>query len=211
MQYPLTFDYLSSNEERIKSNVNCREGEYWHTFTREHNQTMYNVPKIIVPMTAKDTIATFVPSTGLYMDNANVWFIAVENADENTMKAITCVINSTVFSVLGKSSANPQSGGYYKFNKQFLSPIPFPSQRIIEDTESVSELAHLYDDIFTLQNRYLSANPMQKEIIANSLEAKWNTLDNICYGLYDLSDEQIDKLVSIGRTISRIELLGDSN
>lgn len=211
VQYPLTFDYLSSNEERIKSNVNCREGEYWHTFTREHNQTMYNVPKIIVPMTAKDTIATFVPSTGLYMDNANVWFIAVENADENTMKAITCVINSTVFSVLGKSSANPQSGGYYKFNKQFLSPIPFPSQRIIEDTESVSELAHLYDDIFTLQNRYLSANPMQKEIIANSLEAKWNTLDNICYGLYDLSDEQIDKLVSIGRTISRIELLGDSN
>lgn len=82
MQYPLAFDYLSSNEERIKATVNCREGEYWHTFTREHNQTMYNVPKIIVPMTARDTIATFVPSTGLYMDNANVWFMTVEGADE---------------------------------------------------------------------------------------------------------------------------------
>ena len=211
MQYPLAFDYLSSNEERIKATVNCREGEYWHTFTREHNQTMYNVPKIIVPMTARDTIATFVPSTGLYMDNANVWFMTVEGADESTMKAITCVINSTVFSVLGKSGANPQSGGYYKFNKQFLSPIPFPSQGITEDAESVSELAHLYDDIFTLQSRYLSANPMQKETIANNLDFKWNALDNICYRLYGLSEEEIDKVASIGRTVSRIELLGDSN
>lgn len=210
-QYPLTFDYLSSNEDRIKSNVKCREGEYWHTFTREHNQTMYNVPKIIVPMTARDTIATFVPSKGLYMDNANVWFVAIEGANANTMKAITCVINSTVFSVLGKSSANPQSGGYYKFNKQFLSPIPFPSQRIIEGTESVSNLAQLYDDIFALQNRYLSSNPIQKEVIANSLKSKWNELDGICYALYDLSDDQINKVLAIGRTVSRIELLGDSN
>ena len=101
--------------------------------------------------------------------------------------------------------------GVYKFNKQFLSPIPFPSQRIIEDTESVSNLAQLYDDIFALQNRYLSSNPIQKEVIANSLKSKWNELDGICYALYDLSDDQINKVLAIGRTVSRIELLGDSN
>ena len=62
-----------------------------------------------------------------------------------------------------------------------------------------------------MQSRYLSANPMQKETIANNLDFKWNALDNICYRLYGLSEEEIDKVASIGRTVSRIELLGDSN
>ena len=60
------------------------------------------------------------------MDNSNVWCITVNGASTELMQAITCIINSTIFTVLGKSGANPQSGGYYKFNKQFLTPIPFP-------------------------------------------------------------------------------------
>lgn len=210
-RYPLAYSYLLQNEMRIKNFVECRDGDLWHTFTREHNQTMYNVDKIIIPMTARDTIATFISGKGLYMDNANVWFLSVAGASHNVMKAISCIINSTIFSVLGKAGANPQTGGYYKFNKQFLAPIPFPSRKITADAMVVSHLSTLHDEISDLQNQYILASPARKEMISHSLSAKWNELDNICYELYEVTDEEKTLIGNEGRTISRVELLNGVN
>jgi hypothetical protein len=210
-RYPLAYEYLSQNESRIKGYVECRTGDLWHTFTREHNHTMYFVDKIIVPMTARDTIATFVPNKGLYMDNANVWFISVAGASHNVMKAIACIINSTVFSVLGKAGANPQSGGYYKFNKQFLAPIPFPSAKITDNSTTISHLASLHDEIVDLQSRYISTVPAIKELISHTLASKWDELDDITYELYEITDDEKTLIISEGRSINRIELLDGVN
>lgn len=210
-RYPLLHSYLEQNESRIKKEVAHREGDYWHTYTREHNHTLYNVDKIIVPMTAKDTIASFIPDKGLYMDNSNVWFVYVEGASNSLMKAITCVINSTIFSVLGKSGANPQAGDYYKFNKQFLAPIPFPSSKLKEDSAIITVLSALHDDIAELQNQYISASSAVKEMLAHSLNRKWNDLDNLCYDLYEVSDVERKQIADLGRTIDRIQLLNGVN
>ena len=59
-KYPRLAEYLSVNKMRITEQVECYEGDYWHRFTREHNHSLYNVDKIIIPMTARDTIATFI-------------------------------------------------------------------------------------------------------------------------------------------------------
>ena len=209
--YPLLYNYLLQNEERIKNNVECRCGDVWHTFTREHNQTMYYVDKIIIPMTARDTIATFISDKGLYMDNANVWFISVSGARHDVMKAITCIINSTIFSVLGKAGANPQSGGYYKFNKQFLAPIPFPCRKIVSGAQAVNQLSALYDEISNLQDRYITATPGGKEVITHTLSAKWTKLDDICYSLYEVTQEEEQQIKNVGRTMNRIDLLSGAN
>lgn len=206
-KYPLLADYLSANKHRITEQVECYDGEFWHRFTREHNHTSYNVDKIIIPMTARDTIAAFINDKGLYMDNANVWFITVKDASDDLMKAITCIINSTIFTVLGKSGANPQSGGYYKFNKQFLMPIPFPVKEIVEKAKCVAELNKYYSEISELQEQYLSATSNTKEIIAGQLEQLWSELDNICFGLYKVTDHERQQIINIGRTVSRIDLL----
>jgi hypothetical protein len=89
-------------------------------------------------MTAKDTIATYIEDRGLYMGNANVWFIYSNRASKSEMKALTCLMNSTIFSVLGKAGANPQTGDYYKFNKQFLTPIPVPVVKLQRNTTDVA-------------------------------------------------------------------------
>lgn len=209
-RYPFAYEYLRSNEQRIKNNVKCRNGELWHTFTREHNHTMYFVDKIIIPMTARDTIATYMPNSGLYMDNANVWFVSIPGADSKMMKAITCIINSTIFSVFGKAGANPQAGGYYKFNKQFLAPIPFPSYKL-NTSSKVTELADLYDVIADLQERYIAATPTMKTVISDTLNEMWSRIDVICYQLYEVSAHEIDQIEAVGRTVSRIELLGGMN
>ncbi|MCH5211801.1 MAG: N-6 DNA methylase [Oscillospiraceae bacterium] len=205
--YPLLADYLSANKQRITEQVKCYDGDTWHRFTREHNHTLYNVDKIIIPMTARDTIATFINDKGLYMDNANVWFITVNGASDNLMKAITCIINSTIFTVLGKSGANPQSGGYYKFNKQFLAPIPFPVKKVVEKAECVSIFAKYYSEISELQEQYISATVNTKEIIAGQLKQLWLELDEICFSLYEVTEQGKQQILNIGRTISRIDLL----
>lgn len=210
-RFPLTYNYLESNKSRIQKNVACRDGELWHTFTREHNQNMYYADKIIIPMTAKDTIATYVRGRGLYMDNANVWFISVPGANVETYKAITCVINSTVFSVLGKAGANPQTGGYYKFNKQFLAPIPFPIHEIEKGDSKIKELSSLYDAISDLQNKYLTSTPIRREFIIDSLAKYWKDLDIICEDLYGLNDDERKIIRAEGRTISRIALMDGAN
>lgn len=209
--YPLAHEYLSVHEELIKSSVECRSGELWHTFTREHNQSMYYVDKIIVPMTARDTIGTYVSGKGLYMDNANVWFITIPGASPIVMKAIACIINSSVFSVLGKAGANPQSGGYYKFNKQFLSPIPFPSEKISPTSTYTRDLAVLYDEISALQERYLTSPGVQKELLSQSLKQKWNTLDLLCFDIFEVTEDEKRTIQEVGRTVNRVELLDGAN
>lgn len=206
-KFPLTYNYLFNNEQKIKDNIECRKDEYWYAFTREHNHSMYNIDKIIIPMTAKDTIGTYISSKGLYMDNANVWFITILNSNEYIMKAITCIINSSVFSVLAKAGANPQTNDYYKFNKQFLSPIPFPSEKITINSKYTYQLSNLYNDIYKLQIKYISSLNIHKKIIAQSLKQKWEILDDICLKIYELSVSEQQAINDIGRTIDRIQLL----
>ena len=123
------------------------------------------------------------------------------------MKALTCVINSTVFSVLGKAGANPQSGDYYKFNKQFLTPIPVPAFKLVRGGQDVRLLVQLYEQIVDLQHRYLVAAPLNKDVISRAIDAKWRQLDEVCNILYELTDDEISRVMAIGRAVDRIALM----
>ena len=207
-EYPLAFAYLESMRETIRRHVECRAGERWHTFTREHNHGLYHADKIIVPMTARDTIATYVSGeNGLYMDNANVWFLSIPGGSMELMKAVALIVNSTVFSVLAKSRANPQSGGYYKFNKQFLMPVPFPSVALSGDPSVQSRFAALSDRIGNLQRDFIACRPVRRDLVAQRLERAWREADKAVEDLYGLDAAERTAIEQIGRTVSRLDLL----
>lgn len=202
--YPKAYEYLSMNEEKIKSEVACNKGRYWHTYTREHNHESFENRKIVIPMTSKDTFATYEGENGFYMDNANVWFITIDEGNGSEYKAITMIINSTIFSVFAKSGANPQSGGYYKFNKQFLTPVPFPNDRLSAGDEIVQELAKLYDNLVNLTEQYNDAGRQNKDYFMRILIQKWDDVDKLCNKLYGLNEGDWDKIKKIGRKLNRV-------
>ena len=207
-EFPLAYAYLQTNRRKILRQVECRNGEKWHTFTREHNHALYNSDKIIVPMTARDTIAAYVAGgNGLYMDNANVWFLSIDDAVPELMKSVAVIINSTLFSVLAKAKANPQSGGYYKFNKQFLSPIPFPSSALQGKKGILARLAKMHDRIVELESRFLAGSPSGRGLVSQRLAAEWKDVDRVVEELYGLTDSDSELVRSVGRTVDRIELL----
>ena len=52
---------------------------------------------------------------------------------------------------------------------------------------------------------------MQKEIISQSLERSWEELDEICYEIYEVTDEEKRLIQAVGRTVNRVELLNGVN
>lgn len=158
-------------------------------------------------MTALDTFATVVFSDITYCDNANVFFIEVPHKDEITLYALSAIINSTIYSVLTRSIANPQSNGYFKFNKQFLEPVPFPCTAFSENGVLREQLANAAKDIKNLQLKFKTSSLRQKRTYERMLLTKWKLVDDICYQLYNLTEDEINFFKNRGRNIDRIDIL----
>ena len=142
-----------------------------------------------------------------YCDNANMFFIDIPEKNEINLFAIASIINSTLFSICARSIANPQQNGYFKFNKQFIEPIPFPKENYENNVALVEEISGIGRNIEQVQNQYLTATPRQKNIHRNSLNNLWNSLDEKVYELYQLSDEEKNFFRGRGRNINRIQIL----
>ena len=206
-RFPLAGAYLTRHREEIVNNVETCEGDdNWHLFTRVQNhKAVY--PKILLPMTANDTYATITQNSLNYCDNANMFFIEIPSKSERNLYAIAGIINSTLFSVLARSIALSQQNGYFKFNKQFIEPIPFPKINFNTNNDLVEQISALAQNIEENQKQYRRASPRQKNTLQNLLETHWNALDSKVYELYDLTDNQISFFNEKGRNINRIEIL----
>jgi SAM-dependent methyltransferase len=220
-KFPLAGQYLRKHRNRLEGspknggvqtlpvlNPDKYSSEFWHIFTRANN-IGHTYPKVLIPMTAMDTLATVTFSPKLYCDNANMFFVQLENPEETNLYCITGIVNSTVFSVLARSIANPQMNGYFKFNKQFLEPIPFPVANFNTNDSLKSEIAAFAQTIEQKQAKYLLSSPTQKSVRRKVLQTLWDKLDQKVYEMYELSAEEIDFFQQKGRNLDRIEILGE--
>lgn len=213
-RFPLAAAYLNRNKAVIQAEVqtlstkfpNKYNDEYWHIFTREQNHSA-TYPKVPIPMTALDTFAMVTTSSENYCDNANVNFIALEDPSDSNLYAISGIINSTVFSVFARSIANPQTNGYFKFNKQFLEPTPFPVHNFTNNDVLKNEIAQIAQAIEQKQVGYISGSPAQKRVIGKVLQTLWDQLDQKVYEMYGLSEDEINFFQQRGRNLNRVKLL----
>lgn len=213
-KFPLAAAYLLRNKATIQSEVETLptkfpakyNDEYWHIYTREQNHKA-TYPKVPIPMTALDTFAMVTKSEKNYCDNANVNFISLVDRSDLNLYAIAGIVNSTIFSVLARSIANPQTNGYFKFNKQFLEPIPFPIANFSSNESLKEEISQISQAIEQLQRKYITGTPNQKRAVGRALQLQWNSLDQKVYELYGLSEEEMQFFKQRGRNVNRIEFL----
>jgi len=206
-RYPLSGAYLTRNKVEIINNVETWEDEQkWHHFTRVQNhKAVY--PKVLLPMTANDTYASLTQNPLNYCDNANMFFVDIPNKTESNLYAVAGIINSTIFSVLARSIALSQQNGYFKFNKQFIEPIPFPKDNFNNNSTLVAEISKLSKAIEQAQNKFANSAPRQKTVLRNILNNHWCSLDTKVYELYDLTAEQMLFSNQRGRNINRLQIL----
>jgi len=204
--YLLAGKYLTKHKENIQSNVETFKDEEWHLFTRANSHQRIE-PKVMIPMTANDTFANVTFNPLNYCDNANMFFIDIKDKSETNLYAIAGLINSTLFSVLARSIALAQQNGYFKFNKQFIEPIPFPKEAFESNPTLVSQIAELSQTIQIKQEQYQNAVPRQKNILKKLLNDLWSKLDEDIFDLYELTQEEREFFLTKGRNIDRIEVL----
>lgn len=197
MQYPLAGAYLERHRTQICNHVETvperdsfyDSNEYWHLFTRANNHgAVYQ--KLCVPMTAQYPQASVILDRHIYCDNANMFFIQLKNIDEIHLYALAAIINSTIFNTFARSIANPQQGGYYKFNKQFLDPVPVPRDEFLQGSRRITKLANIAQSIERTNEQLRNAAGGQTSGLENALHALWSELDQICDRLYGLTREE---------------------
>lgn len=204
--YPKAGAYLMKHRDEILSNVetlpvkNSRydKSEHWHLFTRANNHSAV-YEKICVPMTAQYPQASVVMDKNIYCDNANMFFIQIPEATRASLYALAAIINSTIFSTLARSIANPQQGGYYKFNKQFLDPVPVPVQAFLNCSEDIGLIARIAERIEAVNMRIEGNRGVGVSGLKTSLKMLWGQLDDICNRLYGIDEEERRLLYSVER------------
>ncbi|MCR4837249.1 MAG: N-6 DNA methylase [Bacteroidaceae bacterium] len=206
-RYPLAGAYLERHKQQICETVetlpvlngNYNMTEHWHLFTRANNHgAVYQ--KLCVPMTAQYPQASVVLDEHIYCDNANMFFIQLHNIDETHLYALAAIINSTIFNTFARSIANPQQGGYYKFNKQFLDPVPVPRDALLGNDRRIARLASIARRIEQTNEQLRNAVGGQTSGLLSALRTLWSELDQICDRLYGLSRTDRALIYQITRT-----------
>lgn len=195
-RYPRAYNYLTKHKALITSSVQTlpeknksyTAAEHWHLFTRANNHgAVYK--KLAVPMTAQYPQAAVITDTHVYCDNANMFFVQVSDMTEEKLYALSAIVNSTIFCAFARSIANPQQGGYYKFNKQFLNPVPVPKDAFVECKPQIKKLAKVAKRIEETNEQIRTSIGGQTTGLENSLKSLWAELDQICDKLYGLNIE----------------------
>lgn len=196
-QYPLAGAYLERHKALICQNVETvpqRDSsydadQYWHLFTRANNHSAV-YQKICVPMTAQYSQASVILDEHVYCDNANMFFIQLDSINETNLYALAAIINSTIFNTFARSIANPQQGGYYKFNKQFLDPVPVPRDELLQGSRRITRLANIARRIEQTNEQLRNAVGGQSSGLENALHSLWSELDQLCDRIYGLTREE---------------------
>ncbi len=191
--YPKAGEYLGKHKRLICANVQTLpdknkaydKKEHWHLFTRANNHgAIYQ--KICVPMTAQYPQAAVVLDKHVYCDNANMFFIQIDSVDETRLYALAAIINSTIFNVFARAIANPQRGGYFKFNKQFLDPVPVPVKAFLACNKNIRKLASIARQIEQTNEQIKASIGGKTSGLELSLQKLWRELDELCLNLYGI-------------------------
>ncbi len=201
--YPKAGSYLNKHKKLICENVQTlpeknnsyNTKEHWHLFTRANNHgAVYQ--KICVPMTAQYPQAAVVLDKHVYCDNANMFFIQIDPVDETRLYALSAIINSTIFNAFARGIANPQRGGYFKFNKQFLDPVPVPTKAFRSCSKDMKKLASVAKQIERTNEQFMASVGGKTSGLELSLKNLWRELDELCLKLYGIKKPEEKALLN---------------
>lgn len=155
-------------------------------------------------MTAQNPQASVVMQENVYCDNANMFFIQIPEITDNKLYAMAAIINSTPFAYFAKSIANPQQGDFYKFNKQFLDPIPFPCNEYKIFDNRMRQLVNVARRIEET-NTAIATNVSSASRLYPLLNNLWKEIDNLCCDFYNLTETEKEIIMSNPRKDHKYE------
>ena len=125
-----------------------------------------------------------------------MFFIQIDDVNETKLYALAGIINSTIFSTFARAIANPQRGGYFKFNKQFLDPVPVPAKAFLTCNKNIKRLANIAKQIEQINEQIKMSVGGQTSGLELSLKDLWKELDELCMKLYGIKNPEDKALLN---------------
>lgn len=188
-EYPLCFDYLKSNKQRLIKRSQIEKSNWWK-YGRNQNLNLMPRPKIIYQVLSKKGAFTLDENADFYFVGAggsNGHGITVENDDINKLKYLLGILNSKLTTFFISKVGSNFRGGFYSFGKHSFEKFPLPSEKLENE-----ELEALVDKMINL-NKELSkaAVPRDKKLLKKQIETTDYQINQLVYQLYGLTDDEI--------------------
>ncbi|MEX1122720.1 MAG: TaqI-like C-terminal specificity domain-containing protein, partial [Balneolales bacterium] len=165
--YPEIFAHLEPHELNAKKRYD--KGNYWWELRNCAYYDLFAKPKIVFPNLQNSNKFAF-DDTGTYLNAPSV-FLSTED------KALLGILNSKLIWYYLTSICVVRNGGYIEVKPQYFEQIPIPD--ISDD---------LKDLLTGKVNLILAASKNDPGVDASTLEKE---IDQLVYGLYGLSEEEI--------------------
>ena len=186
--YPAIFKYLENFKEQLTKRSD--KGNQWWELRACDYYDKFQSQKIIWPDIAKEPRFSF-DDNRLYVTNT-AYILSLND------KYLLGILNSALAWLYFQNTCfalgNPRRGGRLRLIYQFVETLPI---RTIDFSDSADKAR--YDQMVTLVERMLDLNkqlaeakvPQAKTVLQRQIEAADRQIDELVYGLYGLTDEEI--------------------
>jgi fido (protein-threonine AMPylation protein) len=199
-RYPHAWEYLNENREVLES----REGgkwkhDRWYALGRSQNLNEMEQEKILTPSIAssasfaldKDDYFYFVGSGG---GGGGGYGVTLKDNSPLTYEYLIGLLNSRLLDHWFKQITTPFRGGYYAYNRQYIEQLPIRPINFsdLSDKAKHNKMVSLVERMLDLHKHLTVANtPSDKTRLQRQIDATDQEIDRLVYGLYGLTEEEI--------------------
>ena len=196
--YPLTWQYLIENRQRLASRNKGRMGADWYGYVYKKNHTRFGNPKILVPSLASGACFAldlegkyyFVGSGG---GGGGGYAISLHDYDEAAYFYLLGVLNSSLTDLYIRSVSTSFRGGYIALNRQYIESIPIisPTQMDPDQIKIMKKISQLARQMVEFGMEISNYKEHKQDILQRQIDATDQLIDQLVFQLYVLSDEEI--------------------
>ncbi|MDA8106485.1 MAG: Eco57I restriction-modification methylase domain-containing protein [Nitrospiraceae bacterium] len=194
-KYPNTAAYLKENKKRLEERERGKFKDHsWYRFGRNQNIGIQDQIKLCVPRLVDKLYAAYDTAGSHYLDNVDVGGITLkEEYRDLDYRYLLALLNSKLLRWYFPFVSLPFRGGWLSANRQFLSQLPIRTIDFenLSDKALHDKLVALVDSMLELHKKKNALPPSaEREKIEREITITDERIDEIVYGLYEVTDEE---------------------
>ena len=202
-RWPLSWEYLLENRKILSARNRGRMGKDWYGYVYKKNHTRFGDKKLLVPSLANGSCFAIDPDGAYYFvgsggGGGGGYGITLNTDIQINILYLLGILNSNLLSNFLKSISTTFRGGYIALNRQYIEQMPIrtidfanPDEKAMHDR--MVQLVERMLDLHRKKNH--AKTDSEKELFEHQIKATDKEIDELVYGLYGLTEEEI-KLIS---------------
>ena len=193
--YPLAWNYLKTNKERLeKRSLNGKDPK-WYQFGRSQSLTRFhNTPKMIWSVLATKPPYILDENDLQFTGGGNGPYYSLINQSDYSLLYFLGILSHPLFENMVKAGASEFRGAYYSHGKQFIENLPI---RLINfekkaETKLYEEIVRTVKNLISTKVEYNASYASKRMVMERKLDALNKRLIQSINQLYGISEKEFE-------------------